>query len=127
MEMKKGTPKSRERCVLPVLDVKKITDALGVGNTLNDRSFRRALGLVAEQDCELDKKLDEIIADKEKSAAFAKTVFDQINEDEGMYEKVGRYMAEAIRSGNINTFLLALCGWSADTLVRLSEEEKKFD
>lgn len=30
-------------------------------------------------------------------------------------------MAEAIRSGNINTFLLALCGWSADTLVRLAE------
>ena len=90
MDMKKRNLKSTVRCILPVLDVKKITDALGVGNTLNDRSFRRALGLAAEQDCELDKKLDEIIADKEKSAAFARTVFDQINEDEGMYEKVGR-------------------------------------
>lgn len=38
-----------------------------------------------------------------------------------VFEKKGRYLAKAILDNNVEDMLLALCGWSAETLLNMAD------
>lgn len=93
--------------------------------TLCDATLRRALGIPSEDmDKELSDKMQKIMADSELSKRFANTFYEQINLDEEPPEKMGHYMAKAILSGNVEDLLIAVCGWSPTTLVKMAFEEE---
>lgn len=124
MKLKNETRKLTIKDILRGCDLKEVLEAMDAGQTLNDAAVRKALGLpVIGLNAELTEQMKAIMSDREKAKRFAETFFEQINTDEEPYEKIGYYMAKAIRDNSVEDLLVAICGWSSGTLVRLSNEE----
>lgn len=121
MKSKNEMPKSTIKGISQGYNLKEVMEALKVGQTLNDAALRKVPA--AELNTDLSVQMNEIMANKDKAKRFAETFFDQINTDEEPYDKIGYYMAKAIRTDSVEDLLVAICGWSAGTLVRLANDE----
>lgn len=106
-------------------DVETVMKALNAGTTLNDATLRRAMGIPAEDlDASLAEQMKEIMGNKDLSERFANTFLEQIDSDEEPPEKMGHYMAKAILCDSLEDFMIAVCGWSPATLVKLMKGEE---
>lgn len=65
----------------------------------------------------LDKKLDRIYEDEDKRDRFAELLLSEAMEDTEPYHKVGRQVIDAYRDKDCDALLLALCGWTMESLV----------
>lgn len=70
---------------------------------------------------EVRRKLEAIVADTEAAERFYDAFYEQFITDEEPPEKKGHYMAKALLANNAEDFLLAICGWSAESLLRFAE------
>ncbi len=61
--------------------------------------------------------LAEILADTDKCETFGCIVIDEISNDEETPSKTGSNLIQAYQRGDCNAMLLALCGWSMDSLL----------
>lgn len=52
-----------------------------------------------------------------KSDLFGREIIEQIQTDDESMEKIGRYAVQAILDGSINDLLIAICGWSVESLI----------
>ena len=48
---------------------------------------------------------------------FAAAVFDSINSDDEPWHRIGYYLFKAILDDSVDDALIALCGWSTETLM----------
>ncbi len=93
--------------------------------TLSDATLRRALGIPADDlDKDLAEKMKKVMADEDLCERFVNAFLEQINTDEEPPEKMGYYMAKAILCGSVEDFMIAVCGWSPATLVKMTFEEE---
>ena len=107
-------------------DVETVMKALNVGPTLNDAAIRRAMGIPAVGlNKTLADQMKEILNDMELCKRLANTFLEQIDSDEEPPEKMGHYMAKAILCDSLEDFLIAVCGWSPATLVKLMKEDEQ--
>lgn len=67
-----------------------------------------------------DDALKVIAANAELSENFAETVKSQIESDEEVPRKVGSQLAKAINSNSVDDALMALTGWSIDSLLDMT-------
>lgn len=86
---------------------------------------RRALGIPDPAvDRRLSDKMLKIMSSSKKAERFAETFLGQLESDEEPLRKVGYYMAKAIRTNSVDDLLIAVCGWSAETLAKMALGEK---
>ena len=124
MKLKNETRKLTIKDTSRGCDPEVVLEALEAGQTLNDAAVRKALGLSAiGLNAQLAEQMNDIMSNRVKAGSFAETFFEQINTDEEPYEKIGYYMAKAIRDNNVEDLLVAICGWSSGTLIKLSSKE----
>jgi len=71
---------------------------------------------------ELKSRLDAVMSDDKKKVAFATALYNQIDSDAEPYRKVGFYMAKAILEQNVDDLLIAICGWSVESLLNFADE-----
>lgn len=48
---------------------------------------------------------------------FAAAVFDSIDTDDEPWDKIGRYLLKAFLDDSVDDALIAICGWSTETLM----------
>lgn len=58
----------------------------------------------------------------EKSDMFGREIIEQIQTDDESMEKIGYYTIQAILDGSINDLLIAICGWSVESLIERTSE-----
>ena len=56
----------------------------------------------------------------EKCDSFVSTFLEEVDSDDESYSKKGYYMLKAIQENNLEDFLIAVCGWSAESLLKKS-------
>ncbi|WP_320888914.1 DUF4866 family protein [Bacteroides sp.] len=61
--------------------------------------------------------LDEILADTDKCETFGSIVIDEISNDDEAPHKTGSSLIQAYQNGDCDAMLVALCGWSMDSLL----------
>ncbi len=67
------------------------------------------------------ERLQKVIKNPEKAAAFANAFYNQVINDDEKPEKMGFYMARAILNNNLEEFLIAVCGWTSKSLLDIAE------
>ena len=107
-----------------IKELHKIGDAL---NSRNEKSIAPSRTLTEEQRI----RLQAIMEDEEKSEAVANCLLEQIRTDDEPPRKVGHYFVKAVLDQNIDDLMIAICGWSVNSLLDMAEkkllDEKKGD
>lgn len=66
-------------------------------------------------------RLIAIMDDSGKAEAFAKALMNEMASDDEKLSRKGRYLAKAILDNNTDDLLLAICGWSSESLMNITE------
>ena len=61
--------------------------------------------------------LDSILEDSDKCEGFAEMVLDEIRSDEEQLRHIGSNIIKAYQNGDCDELLIAICGWSMDSLL----------
>ncbi len=91
--------------------------------TLTVRIFPISPGIYPKASMETLGKLAEMLTDEDKTEAFAEVLKREMATDTENPSRMGHYMAKAIIEGNIEDFLVAICGWTSKTLVEFTEKK----
>lgn len=70
------------------------------------------------------ESLDEILADTDKCETFGSIVIDELNNDDEAPHKTGSNLIQAYQNGDCDAMLIALCGWSMDSLLDKYNEKR---
>ncbi len=107
-----------------IRELHTIGEALG---SRNEKGIVSSNALTEEQRI----RLQAIMEDEEKSEAVANCLLEQIRTDDEPPRKVGHYFIKAVLDQNIDDLMIAICGWSVNTLLDMAEkkllDEKKGD
>lgn len=71
--------------------------------------------------------LDEILANTDKCETFGSIVIDEISNDDEAPHKTGSSLIQAYQRGDCDAMLVALCGWSMDSLLDKYNEKRNGD
>ena len=71
--------------------------------------------------------LDEILADTDKCETFGCIVIDEISNDDEVPHKTACNLIQAYQNGDCDAMLVALCGWSMDSLLGKYNEKRNGD
>lgn len=74
-----------------------------------------------EQNCS-DSIMDDILSSTDKCEKFAGVVMDEIRNDDEPLHHTGASIIEAYRNGDCDKLLIALCGWSMESLLQKYKE-----
>lgn len=66
--------------------------------------------------------IEKLINDDAFCEALAEKFYEEFKEDDLAFDKKGRAMLEAWKNGDVNRMLIAICGWSMETLVEKAQE-----
>ena len=69
------------------------------------------------------EQLRAVLEDEEKTAAFAQKILEMIDTDDESYEDIGNSVIHALLNNDADGLLIALCGWSAESLLNLIETD----
>lgn len=71
-----------------------------------------------------EDSLDEILADTDKCEIFGSIVIDEFNNDDEAPRKTGFNLIQAYQNEDCDAILIALCGWSMDSLLDKYNEKR---
>ena len=69
------------------------------------------------------EQLRAVLKDEEKTAAFSQKILETIDTDDESYEDIGNSVIHALLNNDADGLLIALCGWSAESLLNLMETD----
>lgn len=69
------------------------------------------------------EQLRAVLEDEEKTAAFAQKILETIDMDDESYEDIGNSVIHALLNNDADGLLIALCGWSVESLLNLMETD----
>ena len=69
------------------------------------------------------EQLRAVLEDEEKTAAFAQKILETIDTDDESSEDIGKSVIHALLNNDADGLLIALCGWSAESLLNLMETD----
>ena len=69
------------------------------------------------------EQLRAVLEDEEKTAAFAQKILETIDTDDESYEDIGNSVIHALLNNDADGLLIALFGWSAESLLNLMETD----
>lgn len=71
----------------------------------------------------IKEQLTLMLEDEEKTAAFAEKILETTDTDDESYEDIGNSVIYALLNNDAEGLLIALCGWSAESLLNLMETD----
>lgn len=71
--------------------------------------------------------LDEILADTDKCETFGGIVIDEFNNDDEAPHKIASSLIQAYQNGDCDAMMIALCGWSMDSLLNKYNKKRNGD
>ena len=71
----------------------------------------------------IKEQLTLILEDEEKTAAFTQKILETIDTNDESYEDIGNSVIRALLKNDAEGLLIALCGWSAESLLNLMETD----
>ena len=72
---------------------------------------------------QIKEQLRAVLEDEEKTAAFTEKILETIDTDDESYEDIGNSVIHALLNNDADGLLIALCGWSAESLLNLMETD----
>lgn len=72
-----------------------------------------------------DDTLESILEDSDKCESFAEVVLGEISSDEEQPRHIGSNIIKAYLNGDCDDLLIALCGWSMDSLLKKYQKSRK--
>lgn len=72
---------------------------------------------------QIKEQLRAVLEDEEKTAAFTQKILETIDTDDESYEDIGNSVIHALLKNDAEGLLIALCGWSAESLLNLMETD----
>ena len=72
-----------------------------------------------------EELMDEILSSEENCETFMEVVMSEIQSDEETYRHKAHQLIQAYREDNCGDMLMALCGWSMNTLLIKYQEKKE--
>ena len=69
------------------------------------------------------EQLRAVLKDEEKTAAFSQKILETIDTDDESYEDIGNSVIHTLLKNDAEGLLIALCGWSAESLLNLMETD----
>lgn len=70
------------------------------------------------------EKLRNLLNDDAKTAAFAETIIEMFQTDDETFEDIGKGIIYALLNNDADALLNAVCGWSADSILRFIVGDK---
>ena len=71
----------------------------------------------------IKEQLTLMLEEEEKTAAFTQKILETIDTDDESYEDIGNSVIHALLNNDADGLLIALCGWSAESLLNLMETD----
>lgn len=68
--------------------------------------------------------LESILDDSDKCESFAEIILEEIRSDEEQLRHIGSNIIKAYLNGDCDDLLIALCGWSMDSLLKKYQESR---
>ena len=72
-----------------------------------------------------EELMDEILSSEENCETFMEVVMSEIQSDEETYRHKAHQLIQAYRSENCDDLIMALCGWSMNTLLIKYQQRKE--
>lgn len=72
-----------------------------------------------------DDTLESILEDSDKCESFAEVILGEISSDEEQPRHIGSNIIKAYLNGDCDELLIALCGWSMDSLLKKYQKSRK--
>ena len=67
------------------------------------------------------ERLCEVMTDAEKSEKLGEVFAEQVASDDEKKRRIGYYLAKAILDDNVEDLLVAVCGWTSESLLNIAE------
>lgn len=64
-----------------------------------------------------------MLEEEEKTATFTQKILEMINADDESYEDIGNSVIHALLNNDTEGLLIALCGWSVESLLNQMETD----
>lgn len=85
------------------------------------KPFTSANGLYPKATCETYDRLRAVMASMEKSEKLGEVFCEQIATDDEKAQRIGYYLAKAILDDSIEDLLVAVCGWTSQSLLNIAD------
>lgn len=66
-------------------------------------------------------RLGAVMADAEKAEKLGEVFAEQVASDDEKKRRIGYYLAKAILDDNVEDLLVAVCGWTSESLLNIAE------
>ena len=88
---------------------------------LTVKPFTSANGLYPKASSKTYDRLRAVMADMNKAEKFGDALCNQIETDDEKHSRIGYYLAKAILDDSIEDLLVAICGWTSESLLNIAE------
>ena len=70
------------------------------------------------------EKLRNLLNDEAKTSAFAEKIIEMIGTDDESFEDIGEGIIRALLDDSADDLLIAICGWSAESILGFIKGDK---
>ena len=88
---------------------------------LTIKPFTSANGLYPKASGKTYDRLRSVMADMEKAEKLGDALCEQMETDDEKHSRIGYYLAKAILDDSIEDLLVAICGWTSESLLNIAE------
>lgn len=84
----------------------------------NYQSKKSLTHSLSDNKSEMADMLESILCDSDQCEKFAEVVLEEIRSDEEQLHHIGSNIIKAYQNGDCDGLLIAICGWSMDSLLK---------
>ncbi len=88
---------------------------------LTIKPFASANGLYPKASGKTNDRLRAVMASMEKSEKLGEVFCEQVETDDEKQQRIGYYLAKAILDDSIEDLLVAICGWTSESLLNIAD------
>ena len=88
---------------------------------LTVKPFASAKGLYPKASGKTYDRLRAVMASMEKSEKLGEVFCEQVETDDEKQQRIGYYLAKAILDDSIEDLLVAICGWTSESLLNIAD------
>lgn len=89
-----------------------------------DKYQNQGLSL-SDNKSEIADTLESILCDSDRCEEFAEVVLEEIRSDEEQLHHIGSNVIKAYQNGDCDELLIAICGWSMDSLLKKCQKHRQ--
>lgn len=75
----------------------------------------------------MEERIKKAMEDADFCEVLGEVLYEQFTSDDESFRKKGFYLLDAILSGKADDVLVAICGWSIESLMEMAKERTSCD